>query len=125
MFLLSKEKESGSKESMRMMGMNDSPYWLSWWVHFTILNTVVSIAIWAMLCINIISFSSKGYMLVFFWLYGEAIFGQILFLQAFFTSSKFAGIIATIIYFGASLLNQFLGDGDVSRTAKVMASLIP
>ena len=107
------------------MGMNDSPYWLSWWVHFTILNTVVSIAIWAMLCINIISYSSKGYMLVFFWLYGEAIFGQILFLQAFFTSSKFAGIIATIIYFGASLLNQFLGDGDVSRTAKVMASLIP
>ena len=79
-FLLVKEKESGVKESMRMMGMTDSPYWMSWWVYFTTMNTIVSLLIWGVLCINIVNYSSKGYLLLFFWLYGEAVFGQIIFL---------------------------------------------
>ena len=33
---LVKEKEQRSKESMRMMGLNDLPYWLSWFVFYTI-----------------------------------------------------------------------------------------
>ena len=74
-FRLVKEKESGVKESMRMMGMTDGPYWLSWWMHFTIINCFVSVAAWGILMINVNSYSNPIYLLLFFWLYGEAIFG--------------------------------------------------
>ena len=53
-FLLVREKELGVKESMRMMGMTDAPYWISWWFHFTCINTIVSMFAWALLNINII-----------------------------------------------------------------------
>lgn len=35
-FLIVQEKESRTKESCRMMGMTDLPYWLSWFVYYTI-----------------------------------------------------------------------------------------
>lgn len=124
-FRLVKEKESGAKESMRMMGMTDAPYWLSWFVHYTAINTVVSLCAWGVLLINTIQYSSKGYLLLFFWLYGEAVFGQIVFLQSFFSQSKFAGIVATIVYFGGGLVNKFLSSADLSRTKKILASIIP
>jgi len=35
-FLILKEKESRTKESCRMMGMTDLPYWMSWFVYYSI-----------------------------------------------------------------------------------------
>ena len=40
-FMLVKEKESRIKESMRMMGMKDSAYWLSWYVYYTAVSTAI------------------------------------------------------------------------------------
>ena len=79
-FRLVKEKESGAKESMRMMGMTDAPYWLSWWFHFTCINLVITIASCGILCINVINYSEKIYLFLFIFLYGEAVFAQIVFL---------------------------------------------
>ena len=79
-FRLVKEKESGAKESMRMMGMTDAPYWFSWWIHFTFVNTVVSFACVAILQINVNNYSNPIYLFLFIWLYGEAVFGQIIFM---------------------------------------------
>lgn len=70
-----KEKESKARESMRMMGMTDFPYWLSWFVYYTVLNTILSLIAWLVLCINVIEYSNPLYVLLFIWLYGEAIFG--------------------------------------------------
>ena len=74
-FRMVKEKESGIKESMRMMGMIDAPYWLSWWMHFTMINTLVSLCCWCILMINVNNYSNPAYLFLFFWLYGEAVFG--------------------------------------------------
>ena len=74
-FRIVKEKESGVKETMRMMGMIDAPYWISWWLHFTIINTLVSLASWGMLMLNVNNYSNPVYLFLFFWMYGEAIFG--------------------------------------------------
>ena len=124
-FRLVKEKESGAKESMRMMGMTDAPYWISWWVHFSLINTFVSFAAWGVLQIKVVTYSSSGYLFIFFWLYGEAIFAQIVFLQTFFSASKYAGIVSTIVYFGSSLINNFLKDAATPRGLKIFASIIP
>lgn len=99
-FMLVKEKESRIKESMRMMGMKDSAYWLSWYVYYTTISTIVAILAWAVLLINCIKASDSILVLIFFILYAQAIFGQIVFLSAWFESSKYSGLIGTLIYFG-------------------------
>jgi ABC-type Na+ efflux pump permease subunit len=68
--LLVKEKESKARESLRMMGMTDSPYWLSWLAYYTVLNTIISLFAWAVLCINVIGYSSPWWVLLWIWLYG-------------------------------------------------------
>ena len=78
-YLIVTEKESRTRESMRMMGMTDFPYWLSWFVHYTIVNSILTLIAWAILCINVMNYSHKGLILLFFWLYGQSIFGLIIF----------------------------------------------
>ena len=74
-FKIVKEKETRAKETMRIMGMTDLPYWLSWLVFYTLINTMVSFLAWFVLQFKIINYSTQGYLFIFFWLYGQAIFG--------------------------------------------------
>ena len=124
-FLIVREKENRVKETMRIMGMTDLPYWLSWFAFYTIVNTIVTTVSWGVLLTNVIVFSSKGYMWLFFWLYGEAVFGQIMFLQSLFTGSKYAGIVSTVIYFAGVLLDTLITSNNSTRAAKLGASLLP
>jgi hypothetical protein len=114
-----------AKESMRMMGMTDTAYWLSWFVYYTLVNTIISTLCWGTLLYNVINFSSPLYMWLFFWLYGEAIFGQIMFLQSLFSASKYSGIVSTLVYFGSDLINFAISGGESTRTMKLLASLLP
>jgi hypothetical protein len=68
-FLIVREKESRTKESMRMMGMNDSSYWLSWYVYYTLITTVIVLLAWGVLCINVIVYSNPFLILAFMFLY--------------------------------------------------------
>jgi len=83
-FKIVREKETRAKEIMLIMGMTDLPYWLSWFVFYTCINTVVSTLAWFFLLFNVINYSNPMYLWIFFWLYGEAVFGQIIFLQSMF-----------------------------------------
>ena len=69
------EKESRAKEIMRIMGMTDLPYWLSWFLFYTVINTFVSTLSWGILLTKVINYSKSGYIWLFFWLYGQAVFG--------------------------------------------------
>ena len=56
-FLIVKEKESKTKESMRMMGLADFPYWMSWFIFYSCINTLISILAWLSLLANVINYS--------------------------------------------------------------------
>lgn len=124
-FHLVKEKESRTKESMRMMGMTDTAYWLSWFCYYTLINTAISTLSWIILLVNVVRYSNAFYVWLFFWMYGQAVFGQIVFLQSLFTSSKYSGIVSTLIYFGSDFFNFLINGSDHSRTSKMLASLLP
>ena len=124
-FHLVKEKESRTKESMRMMGMTDTAYWLSWFCYYTLINTAISTLSWIILLINVINYSNVFYVWLFFWLYGQAVFGQIVFLQSLFTSSKYSGIVSTLVYFGSDFFNFLITGQDTTRTNKILASILP
>jgi len=126
-FRIVKERENRAKESMRIMGMTDLPYWMSWFVYYTFINTMLSTLAWISLLFNVINWSNPVYIWLFFWLYGQAVFGQVVFLQSLFTSSKYAGIVSTVVYFGIGLFANFLLNANpyASRGIKLTASLIP
>lgn len=69
-FFIVKEKEQRAKESMRMMGLTDTPYWLSWFCYYTMLNTVTAFLAFLTLAINVFYYSDTFYVFLTIWLYG-------------------------------------------------------
>jgi hypothetical protein len=72
------EKVIKAKESMRMMGMTDFPYWSSWFVYFSLVNTVIVTLCWLVLNINVFKRESAFLLYLVIWIYGESLFGLIL-----------------------------------------------
>jgi trans-2-enoyl-CoA reductase len=52
------EKELRVRETMRMMGMQDSSYWVSWFVYYTLLNSILSTIAWAIIAFGVFRLSS-------------------------------------------------------------------
>lgn len=99
------EKESRARESMKMMGLSDSHYWLSWLAYFMIIVTIISSLCTLILAFNVVKYSNKGFLFLYFWCYGFSLFGLCVFLQAFFSKARVAAIAGTLIYFGTSFIN--------------------
>lgn len=79
-FYMVKEKEQRMKETMRMMGMTDLPYWLSWFFYYTLLNTTIALLAAIVLKFNVFRHSTFGLYFLLIWGYGEALFGVIIFM---------------------------------------------
>ncbi len=124
-FFIVKEKEQRVKESMRMMGLTDLPYWLSWLCYYTIINTVTATLAWSILSINVFVYSTQFYIFMWIWLYGQSLFGQIIFIQSLFSKSKYAGIVATVVYFLCPFGNIPILSGTSPYWAKLVLSIIP
>jgi uncharacterized membrane protein len=64
------EKQSKSQEVMRMMGMTNLPYWLSWWTYFSVISLIISLVGWLILQFTVFPTSNPVLLLVFFVLFG-------------------------------------------------------
>ena len=95
-----KEKELRTKELMSMMGMETISYWSSWLAYFTVVNTLLSTTGWFILNFGCFSYVSGFVLWLVIWLYGQAIFGFIMFMQSFFQQARTAAVVTTITYFG-------------------------
>lgn len=118
------EKQMRSKESMRMMGMTDSSYWISWFAFYTLQSTIVTLVGWGCLCINVIPNGGKGYILLYMWLFGVSIFGQIILYQALFSRAKYAGLVSVLIFFMLIFVNLPIATAG-SFGLKAFLSFIP
>ena len=47
---IASEKESKSKEGMKMMGLNDSTYYLAWFIIYTVISVVTSLIVAIITC---------------------------------------------------------------------------
>jgi hypothetical protein len=78
------EKSSRVKESLRMMGMSDLPYWLSWYTHYTMINTLVSLVV-SIGLMGLVFENSSGFVtFMFAWIYGQSLFGIVIISQSLF-----------------------------------------
>lgn len=68
-----------------MMGLLDTPYWLSWLTYYSIVNTAMSSIVWVVLYSKVMSKTQGWILFAIIWLFGQSLFGLILVTQSVFT----------------------------------------
>jgi hypothetical protein len=76
---------------------------LAWFIYYTIIITVLAILM-TLLMIPMFPNSQKIFVLLYFWLYGMALFSYSIFISSFFSNGKVASIAGSLILFFSSFL---------------------
>jgi ATP-binding cassette subfamily A (ABC1) protein 3 len=116
------EKETRARESMKMMGLTDSSYWLSWLTYFAMVVTMISLISTIMLGSILKSDSSVTFVL--FWIYGISLFGYCLIVQSLFDKARTAGGFVATLYFVASFFDNLVNKPYHDYTQKTLASIL-
>jgi len=109
---------------MKMMGLTDLPYWLSWFFYYLIVVTVISIII-SLIARAIFPNSQGFFIFLYFWLYGMALFSYSIFISCFFSNGKVASIAGSLILFFSSFLILIVSDENGNKGAKHFFSIFP
>ncbi|KAK3578304.1 hypothetical protein CHS0354_004209 [Potamilus streckersoni] len=121
------EKEKKIKEGMRMMGMRDSAFWLSWGIVYTIILAIIT-SIVLIIAIAVGFFVRSNYFLFFLmlFLYGLSIIGFSFAMTPLFNKARVAGVVAgvatqliSLLYLIISLTRKYDNSGGASYTIPV------
>lgn len=119
------EKQTKVREVMRMMGLSDVNYWLSWFIFYAIIVTIISISSTAILCTRVFANSSWWLIFLLFWGFGISLFGYIVFIQSLFTNARTASIMSILIYFFTSFADYAVNSNYIDEYKKIIASILP
>lgn len=105
---ISSEKESKSKEGMKMMGLNDSTYYLAWFILFSLISFVTSIIVSAITCIQL--FKNINFFIIFMFLifYSWTLLGLAFIIVAFLPNKRSSAIAAVLLNFMTFFLSGIL-----------------
>ncbi len=94
------EKELRLREALRQMGATDGALWGSWMAVYASLYFVMSVLI-AVMGIRVFPASNKGLIFVLFYLYALAATAFSFLISVFFTKSRVAAVLGSIIWVAA------------------------
>ncbi|MBO6244250.1 MAG: ATP-binding cassette domain-containing protein, partial [Clostridia bacterium] len=118
------EKESRSKEVMKIMGMGEGTYFLSYFVEYFIVNIIYAFALGY---ISKLTFHYIPYLLfvLYLWLFGLNIFALAFFCQSFMDTTKLALIVSCLVYCLMLFVSAAVYDDTIKKTYKIIAALLP
>lgn len=91
------EKESKTKETMKIMGLKDWALVLSWVITYSIVFTIISVSIALVLSSTVLQRSSFSVICVYIVLFGWSCITFAFLVSVFFSKAKLAGILAPIL----------------------------
>ena len=119
------EKERKITEGMKMMGMSNSAFYISWFLTYGIIS-FISVLLTSLLFK--LFFVNSNFIILFLWewLFVLCLLSQALFVSVFFTRPR-SGIMAGLIFFFVQYyVNQMVSSStDVTIGIKTVASLAP
>ena len=118
------EKEKKTKEGMKIMGLGEGVYFLSYFIQYVIIS-IVTTFIMALLLKVVLNRIPLYYLYVLLFLWALDVFALIYFFQSFIDKTKIALVLSLVIYFimyCASLACMF---EKSSRALKVILALLP
>lgn len=120
-------EEKEVRELMKAMGNTDLPYWSAWFIYYTFLNTLISLAAWGLLMINVVDLSNEtfAFVLLWLWLYGQALFGQIIIIQSLLSRSQHLGLFSAFFYLLLVLANIPIQSDEASKLLRFCLAFIP
>ncbi|CAI2381272.1 unnamed protein product [Moneuplotes crassus] len=122
---LTEEKASRAREGMKIMGLKDAPYWLSWFVYYFSVNFVISL--FTGISFSLVLFPNSSMFLIFLWvfLYGLSLFSFGVLVSSFLQRPLIACIIVTIFHFLTYFFVIPLDQPGVQDQTKIVFSAIP
>jgi len=93
------EKENKIREGMKIMGMQDASFYLSWVSWYMIIYTIVSILITIILIASVYKNSNFILIFIWYWFFCMTLIAQSLFITAFFTNAKLGNIVSMVMSF--------------------------
>ena len=123
-YRIGNEKETRARESMKMMGLGDTAYWLSWFTYFMIYVTIISLISTLLLHGGVVVNTSFGTFFLWIWLFGLSNFGLVLMILPFCDSSSSAGKVTVFLYYFLSYLVFLVFNENVGAVPKNIISII-
>ena len=118
------EKENKSKEGMKIMGLNEGTYFLSYFIQYvviTFIDSIINTIILAFIFTKIPFY----YLFVILFLWTLDLFAMIFFFQSFIDKTRVALILSLLIYFASYFLSMACMDEGASKVLKTIMSILP
>ena len=122
-YRLVKEKESRAKEGMKIMGLKESTYFLSYFIIFLFMNLIYSICNAFLMNLGM-KYVEVIYLFIFFFLYGLVIYSLIYFFQSFLEKTRLAIIVSLLIYCLMYFFSFCINTNVPSRLTKFILCII-
>ncbi|KAL4478578.1 hypothetical protein ABPG74_006813 [Tetrahymena malaccensis] len=120
------EKEKKIREGMKVMGMSDSSFYVSWIIHYFIIYFFCSILVSSALKGSI--YVSSDWSVIFVWhlLFGISLIFQSLFITTFFTKAQVGNIFAMVFFlFQYMAIIILSSDANPTKGEKIGVSFLP
>ncbi|KAL4489354.1 hypothetical protein ABPG72_019009 [Tetrahymena utriculariae] len=120
------EKEKKIREGMKVMGMSDSSFYVSWIIYYFIIYLLCSILISSALKGSI--YVSSDWSVIFVWhlLFGISLIFQSIFVTTFFTKAQVGNIFAMVFFlFQYMAILILTSDGNPTKDEKIGVSFLP
>jgi len=115
------EKEEKIKEGMKIMGLSDIVYGLSWLFTLTIQSSVTTLGILLVTKGSVFEYSDDVVIFIYFFAFSVSVVMMTFLLATFFSKAKSAAILGTIIFFG-SYFPYFAVSGPTMSTSVKVSS---
>ena len=118
------EKENRSKEGMKIMGLSEGTYFLSYFIQYVIITFIDSVINTFFMSLL---FSRVPFIILFviLFLWAMDIFGLIFFFQSFIDKTRVALILSLLIYFVMFFISMACMEEDAKKTLKIVLSIFP
>jgi len=118
------DKETKVKEGMKIMGLSEGTYFLSYFIQFTLFNIIHAIA--NGFIIHLVLDVIPIYVLIItYFLFGMCVFAIIYFAQSFVDKTRVALIISLLIYLVMFFISMPCLKDAVKKIIKVLMSIFP
>ena len=122
-YRLIKEKESRSKEIMKMMGLSELNYFFSYFVLYFIINIIYSIFNTFIISASL-QYIKSSFLFLFFFLYGLVIYSLVFFFQSFLEKTAISIILSLIIYSIQFFLFLIFQGNSIERGVKYFIGIL-
>ena len=122
---LAEEKESKSREGMKMMGLKDSTYFLSWMTTYATVIFVMSLLIAIMVSFNTFKQSNKVLFFLMNFIYGISLFGFAVVVVALLPTQRSSSLAVSLLHVVTFFVVYAVQSPDIDAGIKIGLSIFP